>query len=72
MTEGTQDSGYAGDSACGILMAGTTDEAVGRTINLGSGHEVTINELAREAEMALGRADLLGKVSVQNWKAADE
>ncbi len=53
-------------------MAGTTDEAAGRTINLGSGHEVTINELAHEAGMALRRADLLGKETVQNWKAADE
>jgi UDP-glucose 4-epimerase len=35
------------DSARGIILAGTTAEAVGRTLNLGSGFELSINDLAR-------------------------
>jgi UDP-glucose 4-epimerase len=42
----TRDFTYVSDSARGIMLAGTTAQAVGRTINLGSGFELTINELA--------------------------
>jgi UDP-glucose 4-epimerase len=35
------------DSARGIVAAGVAPRAVGATINIGSGHEITVNELAR-------------------------
>jgi UDP-glucose 4-epimerase len=42
----TRDFTYVSDSARGIILAGTTPAAVGRTINLGSGFELAINDLA--------------------------
>ena len=44
----TRDFTYVSDTASGILMAGLTDEAVGQTINLGTGREISINNLAGE------------------------
>jgi UDP-glucose 4-epimerase len=38
-------------------MAGLADEAVGQTINLGSGREIAINELAREVAAVVGKPD---------------
>ena len=43
----TRDFTYVSDSARGIILAGSTAEAVGRTLNLGSGCELSINDLAR-------------------------
>jgi UDP-glucose 4-epimerase len=43
----TRDFTYVSDSARGIILAGTTAVAIGRTLNLGSGFELSINELAR-------------------------
>ena len=37
---------FVEDTAHGIILAGTTDDAVGRTINVGSGREIAINDLA--------------------------
>lgn len=51
----TRDFTYVSDSARGIIMAGTHPDAVGRTINLGSGHEVTINDLAAAVARVAGR-----------------
>jgi UDP-glucose 4-epimerase len=42
----TRDFTYVSDSARGIMLAGTVDAAVGRTVNVGSGTEVTIDDLA--------------------------
>ena len=53
----TRDFTYVEDTARGILLAGMADTAVGRTINLGSGHEIAINDLAHEVAMAAGRPD---------------
>ena len=53
----TRDFTYVSDSARGIMLAGTRDAAVGRTINLGSGHEVTINDLAGAVAQTTGRRD---------------
>jgi UDP-glucose 4-epimerase len=44
----TRDFTFVADTARGIALAGTCDAAVGRTINLGSGSETTINKLAEE------------------------
>ncbi|PYR69061.1 MAG: epimerase [Acidobacteria bacterium] len=57
--EGTQtrDFTYVSDSARGIILAGTTASAVGRTINLGSGFELSINDLAKTVAEIAGRPD---------------
>jgi UDP-glucose 4-epimerase len=44
----TRDFTYVTDTARGILLAGLAEAAVGETINLGSGRELTVNDLARE------------------------
>lgn len=38
-------------------MAGLADEAVGQTINLGSGNEITINKLANEVAAVVGQSE---------------
>ena len=47
--DGTQsrDFSYVSDVARGILAAGMCESALGRTINIGSGREISINDLAR-------------------------
>lgn len=54
--EGTQsrDFTYVSDTARGIIAVGLADKAVGKTFNLGSGHEVTIDELSREVAAVVG------------------
>lgn len=55
--EGTQtrDFTYVDDSAHGIALAGAAEAAVGQTINLGSGAEISINDLAQAVAAAVGR-----------------
>jgi len=53
----TRDFTYVSDTATGILRAGLADNAVGQTINLGSGREIAINELAREVAAVVGWPD---------------
>jgi UDP-glucose 4-epimerase len=43
----TRDFTYVADTARGILLAALAPDAVGHTINLGSGRETTIDELAQ-------------------------
>jgi UDP-glucose 4-epimerase len=42
----TRDFSFVEDTARGIILAAASDDAVGRTLNLGSGHEITIRDLA--------------------------
>ena len=42
----TRDFSYVGDTALGILRAGWSPSAIGQTINLGAGEEITIKKLA--------------------------
>jgi UDP-glucose 4-epimerase len=53
--EQTRDFTYVDDTAAGIMAAATADAAIGETINLGSGREVTINNLAAAVASAVGR-----------------
>lgn len=53
----TRDFTYVSDSARGIILAGTTPAAVGRTINLGSGFELPINGLAKTVAHIAQRPD---------------
>ena len=51
----TRDFTYVADTAAGILMAGDSDAVIGDTINLGSGREITINDLAHLVASIAGR-----------------
>ncbi len=51
----TRDFTFVTDTARGILLAAQVDEAVGETINLGSGQEITVNALAEEVAAVTGR-----------------
>ncbi len=42
----TRDYTYVSDTAAGFILAGQADSAVGRVINLGSGRQISIGELA--------------------------
>ncbi len=53
----TRDFTYVSDTARGIILAGTVDAAIGRTLNLGSGREVTINDLAQTVARSVGARD---------------
>jgi UDP-glucose 4-epimerase len=50
----TRDFTYVADTARGILQAGLSEAAVGQTLNLGQGHEITVNDLAAEVADVLG------------------
>jgi UDP-glucose 4-epimerase len=54
----TRDFTYVDDSARGIAAAGLAPEAVGRTLNVGNGREITVSELAGIVTAAAGRPDL--------------
>ena len=49
----TRDFTYVSDTAAGILAAAECDEAVGETLNLASGKEISVNELAAEVRRVL-------------------
>jgi NAD dependent epimerase/dehydratase len=51
----TRDLTYAPDTADGFIAAGAAEEAVGRTINLGVGQEISIGDLARRIEGLMDR-----------------
>jgi UDP-glucose 4-epimerase len=54
----TRDFTYVGDTARGILQAGLVNAAIGETINLGSGRELRIEQLAKKIAAAVSRADV--------------
>ncbi len=56
--EQTRDFTFVDDTARGIMLAGTSERAVGETVNLGFGREVSINRLARIMGEVVGRTDL--------------
>lgn len=51
----TRDFNYVEDMARGVLLAGLNDQAVGQTFNLGSGSDISINQLAEEVAAVVGR-----------------
>ena len=54
----TRDFTFVDDTARGIAAAGQNADAVGETINLGSGREITVLALADVVTAAVGRPDL--------------
>jgi UDP-glucose 4-epimerase len=65
----TRDFTYVSDTARGILKAGFTDAAVGKTINLGSGCEISINDLAQEILSLVGKSN--SKIIYQESRPGD-
>ncbi len=55
--EQARDFTFVGDTARGIMLAGTSDDILGETINIGNGKESTINEIAREVAEAIGQKE---------------
>jgi UDP-glucose 4-epimerase len=53
----TRDFTFVSDTARAIMLAGVETAAVGRTINVGFGAEISINELARTVSEVAGRKD---------------
>ncbi len=51
----TRDFMFVEDTARGILLAGVSEDAVGQTINLGQGKEISITDLAAEVSAVVGR-----------------
>jgi UDP-glucose 4-epimerase len=55
--EQTRDMVYVADSVAGTLAAAVRDEAIGTTVNLGSGQEASVNEMVRLILAAMDRPD---------------
>lgn len=55
----TRDFTFVSDTARGILEAGLSENTVGETINIGSGFEIPIRELADEVRCVTGLPDAL-------------
>lgn len=53
----TRDFTFVSDTARGIFLAGTAEAAIGKTINIGSGFEITVNELAEQIKAVVGNPD---------------
>jgi UDP-glucose 4-epimerase len=53
--EQTRDFNFVSDTARGIILAGISAEAIGETLNIGSGREVSIRELAEKITVVTGR-----------------
>jgi UDP-glucose 4-epimerase len=55
--EQTRDFTFVGDTARGILEIGFSDRTIGQTINIGSGCELSINDLSKEVASVIGIKD---------------
>ncbi len=53
----TRDFTFVGDTARGIFLAGLSEKALGQTINLGQGKEITIHDLADKIRDVTDNAD---------------
>ena len=62
----TRDFTFVEDTAYGISMAGFVNQAIGKTINLGSGHEISIKELASLVKKYTSKPN----ATIQNFRSA--
>jgi UDP-glucose 4-epimerase len=53
----TRDFSYVSDTALGILLAGTHEDAIGQTFNLGTGQEISILDLAHLISHFVSQSD---------------
>ncbi len=51
----TRDLNFVGDTVAGMILAAERPEALGRTLNLGTGREISIGDLARRCISIAGR-----------------
>jgi UDP-glucose 4-epimerase len=51
----TRDFTFVSDTAHGIIRAGTAENTVGETVNIGNGQEITINELAQKIQQVVDK-----------------
>lgn len=51
----TREFTFVSDLARGILLVGLANNSVGQTVNLGTGQEITINDLAHEVAAVVGQ-----------------
>ncbi len=51
----TRDFTYVGDTVAGFLAAASADATIGRTLQLGTGEEISVGDLVGEVERLLGR-----------------
>jgi len=51
----TRDFTYVSDTVAGFLAAARADAAIGRTLQLGTGEEISVGNLVHEVERVLGR-----------------
>lgn len=51
----TRDLNYVTNTVDGLIRAGSSPESIGRTINLGSGHEISIEDLVKIIGGLIGR-----------------
>jgi UDP-glucose 4-epimerase len=56
--EQTRDFTYVSDTARGIIEAGLSDQAIGETFNIGSGKEITINQLAEKIRKVVNKPEI--------------
>lgn len=56
--EQTRDFTYVADTARGIIEAGLSDHMIGETVNIGSGKEITINQLAEKILKVLNKPEI--------------
>ena len=55
MLHPTRDLNYVGDTVRGFLLAAERDEAIGRTLNVAQGKEITVGDLAKKVLKVVGR-----------------
>src|SRR5512139_2083070 len=65
----TRDYNYVSDTARAVLLAGLRNEAIGQTLNIGSGYETSVNDLAREVTAVAGGKD--GSIVHDNPRPGD-
>lgn len=54
-TAPTRDFNYVDDTVTGMIRLAECEAAIGRTVNIGTGTEISIGEMAEAAQQALGR-----------------
>jgi UDP-glucose 4-epimerase len=67
--EQTRDFTFVSDTARGIISAGTSEAAIGETLNIGSGQEISIRELAQKISSVAGRN--IGQIEYRDSRPGD-
>jgi len=68
----TRDLNYVGDTVNGLIAAAESNAAIGRTVNLGTGREIAIGDLARLIGDLMGREVALETEAERNRPEASE